>query len=68
MIRPLRLEDAEELAALYRANREFLTPFEPVRPESFFTAAGQRARVEQRVPNGVHPFGTRCSTRTPSQA
>lgn len=29
MIRP---EDAEELAALCLANREFLAPFEPVRP------------------------------------
>jgi ribosomal-protein-alanine N-acetyltransferase len=56
MIRPLRPEDAEELAALYRANREFLAPFEPVRPESFFTTAGQRARIEQHAARGQHPF------------
>ena len=28
MIRSVRPEDAEELAALYLANREFLAPFE----------------------------------------
>ena len=45
MIRPLTPADAEELAALYAANREFLAPFEPERPEAFFTAAGQRERL-----------------------
>ena len=34
------------LAAAYTANREFLAPFEPVRDESFYTPAGQRARLE----------------------
>jgi hypothetical protein len=40
VIRLLTSDDAE-LAALYLANREFLTPFEPERDEEFFTAAGQ---------------------------
>jgi ribosomal-protein-alanine N-acetyltransferase len=33
--------DVEELARLRVANRAFLEPFEPPRPESFFTPAGQ---------------------------
>jgi len=48
VIRPLSVDDADELAALYVANREFLAPFEPVRPDTFFTAAGQRERIELR--------------------
>ncbi|HEY2371165.1 MAG TPA: GNAT family protein [Gaiellaceae bacterium] len=38
--------DAEELPALYRTNRAFLRPFEPTRPEEFFTADVQRQRIE----------------------
>jgi len=56
MIRPVRPEDAEELAALYAANREFLAPYDPVRPEDFFTADGQRERIERQVDAGTHPF------------
>lgn len=56
MIRPVRPEDAEELAALYATNRGFLAPFEPVRPPEFFTAEGQRARLERQLADGTHPF------------
>ena len=56
MIRPLREEDADELAALYRANREFLAPFEPERPPEFFTGEGQRERLEYQLANGTHAF------------
>ena len=56
MIRPVRPEDAEELAALYAANRGFLAPFEPVRPPEFFTAEGQRARLERQLADATHPF------------
>ena len=45
-IRPLTSEDADELAALLMANREFLAPFEPDRDERFFTSDGQRERIE----------------------
>ena len=38
--------DAPELAALLAANREFLAPYEPFRPEEFFTAEGQRTHLE----------------------
>jgi ribosomal-protein-alanine N-acetyltransferase len=56
MIRPLQPEDAAELAALYAANREFLAPYEPVRPEDFFTADGQRERLERQLADATHPF------------
>jgi [ribosomal protein S5]-alanine N-acetyltransferase len=56
VIRPVRPEDAEELAALYLANREFLAPFEPVRPPEFFTAAGQRERLQRQLDGETHPF------------
>ena len=46
VIRPLTPADAEEIAALYVANREFLAPFEPDRTEEFFTAEFQRQRIE----------------------
>ena len=56
MIRPVRPEDAEELAELYAANQDFLRPFEPVRPPEFFTAEGQRARLERQLADDTHPF------------
>jgi [ribosomal protein S5]-alanine N-acetyltransferase len=48
VIRPLTPADAEELAALYRANRDYLAPFEPTRGDEFFTAADQRRRLAER--------------------
>jgi ribosomal-protein-alanine N-acetyltransferase len=47
VIRPLVAADAAELAALYRTNRVFLAPFEPARPDDFYTAKGQRRRLEE---------------------
>ena len=44
-VRPLALEDAERLAALLTASRGYLAPWDPVRPEDYYTAAGQRARL-----------------------
>ena len=38
--------DAPELAALLAANRTFLAPYEPFRPEEFYTAEGQRTFLE----------------------
>jgi len=40
-IRPLTVRDAPDLLALRLANREFMAPFDPVRPEEFFTLAAQ---------------------------
>ena len=45
MIRELTAADADELAALYAANRNFLEPFEPERGDAWFTATGQRERL-----------------------
>ena len=56
MIRALRPDDAPELAALYGANRDFLAPFEPRRPEDFFTADGQRDRLARQLADETHPF------------
>jgi len=44
--RLVTLQDVPVLAELHRVNREFLAPFEPVRPDDYFTVAGQRAVIE----------------------
>jgi ribosomal-protein-alanine N-acetyltransferase len=54
-IRPVTVDDAATLADLYSANRDFLAPFEPIRPTDFFTTAGQRARLE-RPPSNSYRF------------
>jgi [ribosomal protein S5]-alanine N-acetyltransferase len=56
VIRPLRPDDAEELAALYRANRDFLARFEPVRQPEFFTPEAQRERIAARAADDFHQF------------
>ena len=45
LVRPLDDGDSSMLAALYRANRDYLAPFEPTRDEAFFTADGQTSRI-----------------------
>jgi ribosomal-protein-alanine N-acetyltransferase len=45
-IRPLQVSDADTLAALYSANREFLEPFDPPRPAGFATSAAQRRELK----------------------
>jgi ribosomal-protein-alanine N-acetyltransferase len=52
----MRPEDCDELAALYLANRDFLAPFEPLRPPEFFTADGQRQRLAVQLEGETHPF------------
>ncbi|MFF5407122.1 GNAT family N-acetyltransferase [Streptomyces misionensis] len=44
-LRLLTAGDAEALAAAYTANRAHLAPWDPVRPEAFFTPEGQRQRI-----------------------
>jgi [ribosomal protein S5]-alanine N-acetyltransferase len=56
VIRPVRPKDCDELAALYASNRDFLAPFEPVRPPEFFTAEGQRERLQRQLDGETHPF------------
>ncbi|MFI9723198.1 GNAT family N-acetyltransferase [Streptomyces sp. NPDC052396] len=45
VLRPVTVEDAPALARAYDTNRDHLRPWEPRRPESFFTAEGQAARL-----------------------
>jgi ribosomal-protein-alanine N-acetyltransferase len=45
-VRPLAPADSAPLATLYRTNREYLAPFEPLREEAFFTADGQASRID----------------------
>jgi ribosomal-protein-alanine N-acetyltransferase len=40
-------DDAPVLAALLRANRDFLAPWDPKRPEAYFTDDGQRQVITE---------------------
>ncbi|MFT4147535.1 MAG: GNAT family protein [Micrococcaceae bacterium] len=44
-LRLVEPDDAQELASLYRINREHLAPWDPARDEEFYTARWQRALV-----------------------
>jgi len=48
-LRALREDDAPALAATYVRNREHLAPWDPVRPEEFYTEAGQLASVRAKL-------------------
>jgi ribosomal-protein-alanine N-acetyltransferase len=48
-LRPLEVDDAALLASLYVRNREFMAPFDPDRPDDFYTAEGQRQALEALV-------------------
>ena len=54
--RLIELGDAPILAGLVRASREFLAPWEPVRPEDYFTTDGQRRAIAQALQR--HQQGT----------
>lgn len=56
MTRPLQLSDATALATVLQANREFLAPWQPLRPDSWFTVAGQQQVVSQALEQ--HEQGT----------
>jgi ribosomal-protein-alanine N-acetyltransferase len=45
-IRLISANDDVALAALHRDNREFLAPWEPLRPDRYYSQAGQRADIE----------------------
>src|SRR5689334_19662622 len=53
-VRPLTAADSTPLAALYRTNRDYLAPFEPLRDEAFFTADGQAARITDLLTEHAH--------------
>jgi ribosomal-protein-alanine N-acetyltransferase len=48
-LRPVRVADADDLARIYVANRTFLAPYDPIRPDGFFTVEGQRRELQQVV-------------------
>ncbi|MFI6641647.1 GNAT family N-acetyltransferase [Streptomyces sp. NPDC050504] len=45
LMRLAALSDAPAVADALVRNREYMAPWEPVRPEEFYTGAGQRARL-----------------------
>ncbi|MBB5933230.1 GNAT family N-acetyltransferase [Streptomyces zagrosensis] len=47
-IRPFAESDAKALAAAYSRNRDHLQPWEPTRPDVFYTAEGQLARLREQ--------------------
>jgi ribosomal-protein-alanine N-acetyltransferase len=60
-IRETGQADAEAFHHLLVANREFLRPFEPVRPDWFFTLSGIRGELERasadRESDALYAFG-----------
>jgi [ribosomal protein S5]-alanine N-acetyltransferase len=48
-VRPVRLEDAQAMAAAYSRNREHLAPWDPVRAPDFYTLEGQREALEGQL-------------------
>lgn len=47
IIRRLSRDDASVLAGLVSANREFMAPWDAIRPETYYTEAGQRELIEE---------------------
>jgi [ribosomal protein S5]-alanine N-acetyltransferase len=47
--RPISMDDAESLAALLTVNREFLTPWTPVRDDAYFTVDAQRKIIAHQL-------------------
>ncbi|MEU7577329.1 GNAT family protein [Streptomyces sp. NPDC041068] len=52
LIRPVTLDDARALARAYRRNRAHLDPWDPDRPEAFFSEEGQVERVRAQLADG----------------
>jgi ribosomal-protein-alanine N-acetyltransferase len=48
-LRPVQASDAQVLSDLYSCDRAFLAPFDPPRPDEFFTLEGQRIDLEHSV-------------------
>lgn len=46
-LRELAEDDAPAMASILRVNRSFLEPWDPHRPESFFTVEGQREAIRE---------------------
>lgn len=71
---PLTEGHAPDLARLLEENREYLRPWNPILPDSYFTADGQRERIHRlRTSGSAHAFvveraGAACGTVTLSNA
>lgn len=48
-VRELRLRDAAEIARLQAENRDFLAPWDAIRPDVFYTEAGQTVEVQRML-------------------
>ena len=46
VLRPVRAADAAAYVRAYERNRAHLEPWEPIRPDEFYTEPGQRRRLE----------------------
>jgi [ribosomal protein S5]-alanine N-acetyltransferase len=59
-LRPLAAADTELMARLYQGQRDFMAPFDPPRPGSFYTVEGQRSELElleqERTHDRLHRF------------
>ena len=49
VIRLITVEDATALADLLRVSREFLAPWQPIRPDEFFTTNGQQKAINDAL-------------------
>jgi [ribosomal protein S5]-alanine N-acetyltransferase len=47
--RPVRLDDAADVARLQGANRAFLAPWDAIRPDVFYTEPGQRVELQRMI-------------------
>lgn len=56
-IRPLTRADASSLLELRRSNRDFLTPWEPRRDETFWTLEAQEAEIERGAVEAANDQG-----------
>ncbi|WP_399933461.1 GNAT family N-acetyltransferase [Streptomyces kanamyceticus] len=49
LMRPVTPDDAHALARAHRRNRDHLAPWDPDRPEAFFTTEGQAERIQGQL-------------------
>lgn len=47
--RPVTVDDAAVIAEVQAANRVFLAPWDAIRPDAFYTEAGQRVELQRAV-------------------
>ncbi|WP_339208487.1 GNAT family protein [Paenibacillus sp. FSL K6-3182] len=54
---PLEIKDTEELLAIRRRNFQFFQPFEPIRPEHYFTIEEQKKMIESSLQAAANDQG-----------